>query len=84
MYVVRAAINQDKLRDQVINKGAQVQADKEVEQQTREKKEWTFMTLRIPTELVLKVDELIKKDPPHSRTSWIINAVRKRLKEDLQ
>ncbi len=79
--MVRA--KEEDLRNQVVNKGAPVQADKE-QQEEPEKKEWTYMTLRIPTELVLRIKEIVKKDPPHSRTAWIINAVRKRLKEETE
>ena len=81
--MVRAALNRQDLRKEILNKGAEVCADKiPLIETSIEKKEWSFMTLRIPKELIGKVDEIIKKDPPHSRTSWIINAVRKRLKDE--
>ncbi len=81
--MVRASLNQQDLRKEILNKGAEVCADKiSLIERSLEKQEWSFMTLRIPKDLITRVDEIIKKDPPHSRTSWIINAVRKRLKDE--
>ena len=54
--------------DALISKGAPVRADKE---------EYTYINLRIPTDMLTEIDQKVKKHRGLKRTGWILEAIQR-------
>lgn len=68
--------------DYLISKGAPVKEDeveyKDLDQVIDEKKRCS-LNLRVPTQLVKQIDEVLKKRIGISRTGWILEAIQEKL-----
>ena len=60
----------------LIDGGAKVKEDLK-----NEAKEWTSVNLRISTEMLQEVDEVVKNRVGITRTGWILEAIHKHLRE---
>lgn len=56
--------------EEIISKGAPVKEDAK-----KDKKEWTHMCLRIPTEYIDRIDQRIKDRPGLTRTAYVLEAL---------
>jgi hypothetical protein len=68
----------EKARDQVISRGGHVVAD--IEKSSPKKKEWTTLCLRIPVNMVERIDILLEERVGISRTAWILEAIQKEMR----
>lgn len=60
--------------EKLINKGAKVKEDNDNENK------WTYVNLRLPLQMLNQIDELLKEDVELTRTGWIRDAIRRKLK----
>ena len=63
--------------DALIAKGAKVKEDMHHD----EKKKWTFINVRIPTEMLQSVDNVVSNRVGITRTGWILESIHEKLKE---
>lgn len=59
--------------EEIIDKGGEVASDKQ-------KSDWTNFNLRIKTEMLREIDEVLKKTVGISKTGWILQAVQEKLR----
>ncbi len=48
----------------------------------RENSKWTNISLRIPKEMIMTIDEIVKDKPGFNRTTWILQALQAELKRE--
>jgi hypothetical protein len=64
-----------KRAEEIIKKGAKVIEDKP-------KKEWTIFNLRIPKNMIDKIEAVMERRVGISKTGWILEAIQEKLKRD--
>lgn len=62
--------------DALIEKGAKVKED------LSESKKWTFIRLRIESEMLKNVDEAVSRRVGITRTGWILEAIHEKLQRE--
>lgn len=76
--IEKAVEDIEKAREEVISRGGHVIAD--IVDPKRKKKEWTTLCLRIPMDMVERIDILLDDRVGISRTAWILEALHTEIK----
>lgn len=77
MSIKKKVSDEEKEIDNFISKGGNVPSDNE------DKPKFMNVLTRFPKSILNEVDKHIKRQPWHTRTSWIVSAVQHRL-DDIQ
>lgn len=64
--------------DDIIAKGAPVRSDSK----EASKKEWSHIHLRIPTDMLEKIDQLLENTVALSRTGWILQTLNEKIQKN--
>ncbi len=81
----KSEVSQEEAREKFISGGGLVQADlieeeKEVIQKPKE--EWTKVLLRIRSNILDEIDQLVLDRMGMTRTGWILEAIQEKLKKE--
>lgn len=74
MVVIKKDIELERRR--IIDRGGSSAED------YKEKSEWKNICLRIPKEMVTEIDKVVKENIGFTRTSWILQTLQQKLKEN--
>jgi len=48
----------------------------------KSKREWSFFCLRVPTDIVAKIDDILYERIGLTKNGWILEAIQEKLKRD--